>query len=65
MSEPTTVLIESDGKDIFVCADGVRVARRGHPNTPQAGTWVSLPGWRVLDEPDGNISIEFESGSEN
>jgi hypothetical protein len=28
--------------------DGVRIAKRGEPGTPQAGTWVSLePGYEV------------------
>ena len=40
--------IESDGRDAFVVYDGVRIAKRGQPNTPEAGTWVSLePGFRV------------------
>jgi hypothetical protein len=44
------VEVISDGKDIFVVVDGVRIARRGHPNTPQAATWISIePGWEVLD----------------
>ena len=61
--------IESDGTDIFVVADGVKIAKRGHPGTAQAGTWVSLEtGWRVLDcqgaqlNEDGEgraIEIEF------
>jgi hypothetical protein len=37
--------------DMFVVADGVRIARRGYPDTSQAGTWVSLePGWEVVDD---------------
>jgi hypothetical protein len=46
------VKIECEGvKDMFVVVDGVRIARRGYPGTPQAGTWVSLePGWEVLDD---------------
>ena len=41
--------VESDGKDAFVVCDGVRIAKRGQPNTPEAGTWVSLePGFRVF-----------------
>jgi hypothetical protein len=45
-----TVEMTSDGTDIFVVVDGVRVARRGRPNTSRANTWVSLePGWSVLD----------------
>jgi len=42
------VSVESDGRDAFVVYNGVRIAKRGQPNTPQAGTWVSLvPGFRV------------------
>ena len=48
MSEAT---LESDGIDVFVVYNGVRIAVRGHPYTPQAGTWVPLePGFRVFDE---------------
>jgi hypothetical protein len=40
--------IESDGLNLFVVFDGVRIAERGEPGTPQAGTWVSLePGYEV------------------
>jgi hypothetical protein len=36
---------------MFVVVDGVRIARRGYPGTPQARTWVSLePGWEVVDD---------------
>jgi len=39
--------------DLFVIVDGIKIARRGYPDTPQAGTWVSLePGYTVLDGPD-------------
>jgi hypothetical protein len=40
--------IESDDKDIYVVADGVRIAKRGHPGTPQAETWFDL-AWREVD----------------
>ena len=50
----------SDGKDIFVVADGVKIAKRGHSGTPQAKTWVSLePGWHVRDCRGGK-AIEVE-----
>jgi hypothetical protein len=43
-------MMHSDGRDIFVSVDGVNIAKRGRPNTPQAKTWVSLePGWSVID----------------
>src|SRR5262245_3357286 len=45
-----TVEIVSEGDDLFVLADGVKIAKRGPPGAAQARTWVSLePGWRVLD----------------
>jgi hypothetical protein len=45
-----TAMMEGDGRDIFIVVDGVRIAKRGSPGTPQAKTWVSLePGWSVLD----------------
>ena len=41
--------VESDGKDAFVVYDGVRIAKRGQPNTQEAGTWVPLEaGFRVF-----------------
>ena len=47
----TEAFMESDGTDVFVVYNGVRIAKRGDPNTPQAGTWVSLePGYRVFDK---------------
>jgi hypothetical protein len=43
--------IESDGIDVFVVYNGVRIAKRGQPNSPQAGAWVSLEtGFRLLDK---------------
>ena len=47
----TQASIESDGIDVFVVYNGVRIAKRGNPNTRQAGTWVSLePSYRVFDK---------------
>jgi hypothetical protein len=40
--------VESDGINVFVIYDGKRIAERGRPHTPQAGTWVSIePGYTV------------------
>ena len=42
--------IQFDGTDLYVVFNGVRIAKRGAKDTPQARTWVSLePGCRVLD----------------
>jgi hypothetical protein len=46
------------GTDVLVVFDGVRIAKRGHPDTPQAMTWVSLePGWAVYSD-DDTITVE-------
>lgn len=37
-----------DGKDLYVELNGVKIAKRGRPGTPQAGTWVATePGYAV------------------
>jgi hypothetical protein len=56
------VSIECEGSDIFVVADGVKVAKFGHPGTFQAKTWISLePGWTVRDCDDGeSIEVEYK-----
>jgi hypothetical protein len=56
------VSIEREGNDTFVVADGIKIAKLGHPGTPQAETWVSLePGWTVRDCDDGeSIEIEYK-----
>jgi hypothetical protein len=36
------------GGDLFMLLDGVTIAKRGRPGTPQAGQWISLePGYTV------------------
>jgi hypothetical protein len=44
--------IENDGADVFVTFNGVRIAKRGKPETPQARMWVSIKpgraGWRTV-----------------
>jgi hypothetical protein len=39
------------GRDeLYIMFDGVRIAKRGYPKTPQAGTWVPIePGFEVYD----------------
>lgn len=42
--------IAQKGDDLFFILDGVKVAVRGKPGTPQAKTWVPLvPGRSVID----------------
>ncbi len=55
-------VMECTGDDIFIIFNGVRIAKRGYPDTPQARTWVPLePGWRVLDGPNlDTIAIDHD-----
>jgi hypothetical protein len=47
------VILDFTGEDVFVMANGLRIAKRGHPDTHQAGTWISLePGWTVVSSSD-------------
>ena len=49
-----------DSVDLFVVFDGMKIARRGYPDSPQAKTWVSLePGWAVTDTSPNEIAITF------
>ena len=42
LGDDPEVIMRGDGADVFIVVDGVKIARRGYPNTPQAQTWVSL-----------------------
>jgi hypothetical protein len=47
------IAIIGDSNDIFVVVGGVKVAKRGHTGTPEAGTWISLKaGWTVTENDD-------------
>jgi 5'-3' exonuclease len=53
MSKKPACGIYSDDTDIFIRVDGVNIAKRGKPGTPQAKTWISLePGWTVTSNAD-------------
>jgi hypothetical protein len=59
MAKSKDISLVKNGKDFFVVIDGVRIARRGYPGTPQAGTWVSIePGWEVVGGPD-SFSVTY------
>jgi hypothetical protein len=65
MSSDPVCELHNDGKDVFVLVDGVKIARRGPPNTAQAKTWIVLePGWIVRDVDHGNaIEVRFEGAT--
>ena len=33
---------EFDGTNLFFLVNGERIAKRGHPRTPEAGKWIPL-----------------------
>jgi hypothetical protein len=55
-------IVEENGEpEMYIEHDGVRIAKRGRPDSPQATTWISLePGWVVRDRdyPNG-IEVEY------
>jgi hypothetical protein len=60
MDKPKNIEVVGDSDDIFVVVDGVKIAKRGHPGTPEAGTWVSLrPGWTVTSN-ESEIEISHD-----
>jgi hypothetical protein len=45
---------ENTEHDLFIKCGNLRLAKRGNPGTPHAGTWISLKaGWSFLDSADG------------
>jgi len=57
--------IGADGlPDLWVIFNGIKIAKRGRPDSPQAKTWVSIePGYVVRDgktRPDGGGEIFIE-----
>jgi len=61
MDEPTCEL-HNDGENTFVLVDGVKIAKRGRPDTAHAMMWIMLePGWIVRDIHEGQaIEVGFE-----
>ena len=62
LKEPVCEIHKDDNDDVFVLVDGVKIAKRGLPDTAHAMTWIILePGWIVRDVDHGNaIEVRFE-----
>jgi hypothetical protein len=62
MNDDPVCELQNDGEDIFVLVDGVKIAKRGRPDTEQAMTWIVLePGWIVRDVQSGEaIEVRYE-----
>ena len=58
--DDVVIKMEWEGMDVFVVANGMKIARRGHKGTQQAKTWISLePGWRVFDGLHATIAVNM------
>jgi hypothetical protein len=62
IEEAVCELHRDDNDDLFVLVDGVKIAKRGLPNTRHAKTWIVLePGWVVRDVDRGTaVDVAFE-----
>jgi len=53
------LITDIDGIPHVVREDGVLIAKRGKPGTPQAKTWISLePGYVVYSDDAGELVVE-------
>jgi hypothetical protein len=53
--------IENDGDSFFVVFNGVRIAKRGKPETAQARMWLSIvPGYTVLDGGPSRLVVKYD-----
>jgi hypothetical protein len=52
--------VESDGPDLFVVFDGMRIAKRAKPGTLQAGTWVLLEPGYVVTMDRKTLYVEYK-----
>ena len=40
------IVMHFDGHDLWIIVNGAKVAKRGRPKTPEAGSWIALaPGF--------------------
>jgi hypothetical protein len=58
---PICQIHRDENGDIFVLVDGMKIAKRGLPDTPHADTWIMLePGWTVRDVKGGKaIEVRY------
>ena len=56
-----SIKTEQDGDDLFLLLHGVRVARRGRPETRKAKKWIPIVSWidSVVDETDSSVIIRY------
>ena len=65
LADEVEIEIIGDGEDIYIIVDGVKIAKRGHPGTLQAKTWIALePGWNVSGGRSDDEPLEIEYSGE-
>jgi hypothetical protein len=59
---PVCEIQRDENDDVFVLVGGMKIAKRGLPDTAQANTWIMLePGWFVRDVKGGEaIEVYYE-----
>jgi hypothetical protein len=62
MTDEPICELHNDGENTFVLVDGVKIAKRGRPDTAHAMTWIMLEsGWIVRDLHHGTaLEVRFE-----
>jgi hypothetical protein len=59
---PVCQIHRDENNEVFLLIDGVKIAKRGLPDTPHADTWIMLePGWMVRDVKGGTATKPLAS----
>lgn len=54
ITEAPEITFVYEGEDVYITADGVKVARRGFCDSAEENSWETLkPGWSVVEDSDG------------
>jgi hypothetical protein len=62
LEAPVCQIHRDENNDVFLLIDGMKIAKRGLPDSPHANTWIMLePGWMVRDVKGGRaIEVYYE-----
>ena len=56
--EPVCEIHKDDNDDVFILIDGMKIAKRGLPDTAHARTWIMLEPGRIVRDVDHENAIE-------
>jgi hypothetical protein len=63
MTKKSKLNYERTPGDLLLKLEGVAIAKRGQPNSDQAGTWIALePGYEIIDSLDGDSILINQYG---